>query len=62
MIEEHKSFSFQSLLDDIKDYSKTRNVLRIGFPQSQNNIIIQITADEIEAYENQYMLAYIIKS
>lgn len=61
MIEENSSVSFQSLLDNIKDYSNTVNILKIGLPECHSMSEICVTSSEIESYESQYLLAFVIK-
>ncbi|CAI2386077.1 unnamed protein product [Moneuplotes crassus] len=61
MMEENGSFSFQKLLDDIREFAQYRDLLKISFPEVQNSSPVVVSSEEIESLENQYMLAYMIK-
>lgn len=61
MMEANGSFSFQKLLDDIREFAQFRDLLKISFPETQNSSPVVAESEEIESLESQYMLAYMIK-
>jgi len=55
MMQEIDDFSFDNILDSIVDYSKSNDILKIGFECSEQQTII-ISQAEIDSYESQYLL------
>lgn len=60
MFEESSDFSFDGTIKNIKEFSKHHNILHFGHPQKGHSEI-QLSDSEIESYENQYLLAHVIK-
>lgn len=59
-------FSFEFVLDDIKEWTKEVNILTVGIKNGHSRfkeapLEIIITEEEVEAYENQYLLSQVIK-
>ena len=65
-IEKNKFFSFEGILDDIKQWIKRVDILTVGIPDGHSRFKdscpeIIITSEEIEAYEHQFLLSRVIK-
>ena len=65
-IEKNKFFSFEGILDDIKQWIKGVDILTVGIPDGHSRFKdscpeIIITSEEIEAYEHQFLLSRVIK-
>lgn len=61
MIEDNKSWDFKQIFQEIEQYARFQDILTFGFPEGQSSNWIQIIPSEIEALEDQYLLAFIIK-
>ena len=60
IIEETRESDGERILSYIDKYSMKNNILRYGLQNNQDNEI-QLWEEEIEVYENQYLLAHTIK-